>query len=135
MALTEIILPFVNRDRRFHFERDADVSGVSGIGVVATGTLFADGQAVVRWIVADKPQSTVVYSSLHDAELIHGHDGKTRLVFDDNYEAAGFSAGRRAGLEEAASTAARLHQGRRHGIVDHAYEGDVAAAIADLARS
>lgn len=74
---------FANTDRRFRFERDVDVSGVSGVGVVATGILFADGQAVVRWIVADKPQSTVVYATLADAVLIHGHDGKTRLVFED----------------------------------------------------
>jgi hypothetical protein len=83
MALLPVAPRFTNRDRRFHFARDVDVSGVSGTGVVATGVLFADGQAVVRWIVDDKPQSTVVYADLVDAELIHGHDGKTRLVFDD----------------------------------------------------
>jgi hypothetical protein len=132
MALTEIVPPFVNRDRRFRFERDVDVSGVSGVGVVATGILFADGQAVVRWIVPDKPQSTVVYSSLHDAELIHGHDGKTRLVFDDNYEAAGFSAGRRQGLEEARDVARTLSRGGVTGQVQHAYREDVAGAIGRL---
>lgn len=126
---------FVNLDRRFRFERDVDVSGVSGTGVVATGVLFADGQVVVRWIVPDKPQSTVVYATLADAQLIHGHDGKTRLVFEGVLEQDGYAAGVLAGLEAAASTAAALSAGRVHGIVDHAYKGDVAAAIAELARA
>lgn len=126
------MIDFANRDRRFHFERDEDVSGVSGVGIVATGILFADGQAVVRWTVPDKPQSTVVYSSADDARAIHGHDGKTRLVYDDNYEAAGFSAGRRAGLQEAADVARVLSRGGVSGQVQHAYRENVSDAIERL---
>lgn len=135
MALPDRPL-FTNHDRRFRFERDADVSGVSGTGVVATGILFADGQAVVRWIVADKPQSTVVYSSLHDAELIHGHDGKTRLVFDDAYDPStpAFQEGRRGALLEARDVARRLSRGGISGQVQHAYSADVAGAIEGLLR-
>ncbi|MBY0396481.1 MAG: hypothetical protein K2X91_08435 [Thermoleophilia bacterium] len=136
MALSATPPPFVNRDRRFHFERVEDVSGVSGTGVVATGILFADGQAIVRWIVGDKPQSTVLYSSLHDAEAIHGHDGKTRLVFDDDYDPStpAFQEGRRGALLEARDVARRLSRGGISGQVQHAYSADVAGAIEGLLR-
>lgn len=35
--------------RRFHLQRDEDVTGVSGAGRVAEGCLWADGSANVHW--------------------------------------------------------------------------------------
>jgi hypothetical protein len=64
----------------FVLRRDEDVTGVSGAGDVAEGALFDDGTTVVRWR-GDRP-STVVWSSLDDAVAIHGHDGRTRVVWD-----------------------------------------------------
>lgn len=68
--------------RRFHLERDTDVSGVSGTGIVAEGVVFSDGVTVVRWVVGEH-QSTVVWPSLEAVEAIHGHHGATRVVLDD----------------------------------------------------
>lgn len=69
--------------RKFHFERSEDASGVSGCGKVAEGCLFDDtGEVVVHWL--GKHSCINIYHSLEDVEFIHGHGGKTKLVFDDN---------------------------------------------------
>ncbi|WP_378735372.1 hypothetical protein [Nocardia brasiliensis] len=65
--------------RTFEFQRDADVTGVSGTGVVADGVTFDDGVTVVRW--RGERRSTVVWPSVEDAIAVHGHDGATRLVY------------------------------------------------------
>lgn len=65
--------------RTFEFHRDADVTGVSGTGVVADGVTFDDGVTVVRW--RGERRSTVVWPSVEDAIAVHGHDGATRLVY------------------------------------------------------
>ncbi len=70
-----------NPTRRLHLERDEDVSGISGIGIVAYGVEFPDGSVVLRWDT--KVRSTVFYDSLDDVVAITGHGGKTRVVLDD----------------------------------------------------
>lgn len=67
--------------RRFELHRDHDVSGVSGTGVVAEGVVFSDDTAVVRW--RGERRSTVVWPSIEDVEVIHGHGGATRIVWVD----------------------------------------------------
>jgi hypothetical protein len=67
--------------RRFHLQRDHDVSGVSGTGKVAEGTLWSDGTVSVRWL-GDRP-STVNWASIDDALHVHGHGGHTRIVWED----------------------------------------------------
>jgi hypothetical protein len=68
--------------RRFHLERDVDVSGISGTGIVAEGVEFSDGAVVIRWVTG-KHRSTVVWPGIADVEAIHGHGGATRIVWDD----------------------------------------------------
>jgi hypothetical protein len=67
--------------RRFVLERYADVSGVSGNGIVAEGTEWTDKTATIRWY-GERP-STVVWESVDDAMRIHGHDGLTIRVWLD----------------------------------------------------
>lgn len=67
--------------RRFHLQRDEDVSGTSGIGIVAWGCEFQDGSAVLRWNT--RYTSTAVYDSMETLEAIHGHSGSTQVVWDD----------------------------------------------------
>lgn len=69
------------RFRRFHLVRDVDVSGTSGTGIVAEGTLFSSGKAVVAWTT--RYSSVAVYDSLAELEAIHGHQGRTRIVWID----------------------------------------------------
>jgi hypothetical protein len=66
--------------RQFHLDRVEDVSGVSGISVVAEGVIFSDGRVAMRWLTGFR--STAIYDSIGDVEQIHGHEGRTRIVMD-----------------------------------------------------
>lgn len=68
--------------RRFYLQRDEDVSGYSGTGRVADGIQFNDGTCVLRW--NSSTASTVIYNSIKELEYLHGHDGKTKIVWVDN---------------------------------------------------
>lgn len=70
--------------RRFNLQRDEDETGVSGTGVVAEGVWWPDGDvAVLRWTSA-WPTSVVFHDrGLDSVEAIHGHGGKTRIVWID----------------------------------------------------
>ena len=63
----------------FRLIREVDETGVSGTGHVADGVVWHDGTVAVRW--RTDTRSTVVYDSLADVEKIHGHGGKTRVVW------------------------------------------------------
>ena len=67
--------------RRFHLHRLEDESGVSGTGIIAEGVVFTDGTTVLRWMTEYK--STAVYNSLEECEKIHGHNGKTQIIWKD----------------------------------------------------
>ena len=67
--------------RRFELHRDTDETGVSGTGVVAEGVEFGDGRAALRW--RSEHRSTAVYDSMADVDAIHGHGGRTRIVYLD----------------------------------------------------
>lgn len=68
--------------KRFKLRRLQDVTGVSGVGVVAEGIQFSDGVAVLRWCVGNH-RSTVVWGTVTDAVAVHGHDGNTVLEWVD----------------------------------------------------
>lgn len=65
--------------RQFHLQRDEDESGVSGIGAVAEGVEFTNGKCILTWLT--KTTSWGLYDSIKDVETLHGHSGKTRIVF------------------------------------------------------
>lgn len=68
--------------RPFQLMRDEDVSGVSGVGRVAVGVVFPSGKVVIEWLGSDTTFG--IYDKLDHVERIHGHDGKTRIVFVGN---------------------------------------------------
>lgn len=61
----------------FRLHRVEDVSGVSGTGIVAVGVVFPSGRAVMEWL--GPVRTTYIYDSIGDVELIHGHDGRTKV--------------------------------------------------------
>ena len=63
--------------RSFHLVCTEDVSGVSGIGVVAEGIQFSTGKCVLAWVT--KHRSVGLYDSIEELEAIHGHDGRTSI--------------------------------------------------------
>ncbi len=67
--------------RRFTLVRDEDVSGVSGVGVVAQGCVFGTGKAVLAWVT--EYRSVAFYDSIEELEAIHGHNGRTHIEWID----------------------------------------------------
>jgi hypothetical protein len=66
---------------RFFLDRVEDESGISGIGKVAEGVVSANGKCVLFWLSAVR--SVGVYDSVEEVINIHGHGGKTRVVWID----------------------------------------------------
>lgn len=86
--------------RRFELHRHADVSGVSGVGVVADGVqydepfrvfwpdrtsaLFPPGWCRVTW--RGEYRSTVLWPSVMHLVAVNGHGGATSIVWLDAAE-------------------------------------------------
>ena len=68
--------------RRFIFDRIEDVSGVSGIGIVADGVLFQNGFIVLSW--RTNLLSLETWTSIDDMMKCHGHNGKTQIIWIEN---------------------------------------------------
>ena len=74
--------------RRFVLERHEDATGISGTGVVAEGVEFTDGIVVLKWIVGDHRSIVIWNQGIESVKAIHGHDGKTEVVWlDDDIDA------------------------------------------------
>lgn len=87
--MTEITEP-----RRFHLIRRDDETGVSGTGIVVEGLEFTDGTVALRWLTGTT--STAIYASIDDVRTIHGHGGKTVVMWLDNPMTAAAQASRAA---------------------------------------
>ena len=61
----------------FVLERFEDVSGISGLGIIAEGIIFSDGTVVYRWL--SDIATTVFADNIETIKILHGHDGKTQL--------------------------------------------------------
>lgn len=66
--------------RTFKLKRKTDISGVSGVGDVAEGVEFENGQIALHWL--SQYDCVAVYANLITLERVHGHDGSTAVVFD-----------------------------------------------------
>lgn len=62
--------------------RHQDVTGVSGVGVVAQGTEWTSGAVTLHW-PGDPVQSTGQYRSVEELLCIHGHGGCTEVEWID----------------------------------------------------
>ena len=61
--------------RLFRLVRQEDVSGVSGVGVVAEGCQFHDGQVAMSWF--GQHHTLEISPSIESITAIHGHEGRT----------------------------------------------------------
>lgn len=64
----------------FKLIRDTDVSGVSGVGIVAEGAQFTSGKVVMAWL--GEHHTVELFDHIEEVEEIHGHHGLTRVVWD-----------------------------------------------------
>jgi len=62
---------------------------VSGTGVVATGVVWPDGHAALRWKADDHDaaSSTSAWTSVADLLRVHGHDGLSEIIYLDDDDA------------------------------------------------
>lgn len=65
------------KERAFVLQRNVDVSGVSGTGLVAHGMRHADGNVTVWWL--GKHPTTTHHVDMVSVIDIHGHGGKTAI--------------------------------------------------------
>jgi hypothetical protein len=84
-------ISFPSQMRRFVLVRSKDLTGVSGTGVIAEGTLFSSGSAVIRWL--RNPHAVGLYQTLQDVVTVHGHEGGTQIHFIDAPEKPGTAQG------------------------------------------
>lgn len=63
----------------FYLMRTEDQSGVSGTGIVAIGVVLPSGKAVMEW--CSKYKTITVFESVRQIERIHGHGGRTTVIF------------------------------------------------------
>ncbi|MGW4889625.1 hypothetical protein [Streptomyces murinus] len=77
----------------FIVQRDQDVTGISGEGIVAEGVRFSDGWAVTHWLdrpPMNEPKTEVWHNpGTEPFEKISGHGGRTRIVWADEDQARG----------------------------------------------
>ena len=81
MAQKQNHISSTSQMRRFVLIRVEDLTGVSGTGEVAEGTVFSSGLAVIHWL--REPYAMGVYQTLEDVISVHGHEGRTQLQFID----------------------------------------------------
>ena len=65
--------------KTFYLLRHEDINGLSGVGPVAVGVVFPNGQVVFQWTTYRN--SIEIYSSIENLIEIHGHEGKTEVIF------------------------------------------------------
>ena len=137
----------------FIVQRDQDVSGISGEGIVAEGVQFSDGWVVTHWLdkpPMNEPKTDVWHNKgAEPFERIHGHGGNTRIVWADTTKsAAEFGAdlaeiydvpaallgteAERAYLHRRISRAFGASQSRRDVITEAFYPERHAAVLADV---
>ena len=67
--------------RLFRLFRERDVTGCSGVGLVAECVVFSNGRCAVSFLPGKAGISSVqVYDSLDDAVRLHGHGGLTEFL-------------------------------------------------------
>lgn len=66
--------------KTFCLNRVEDETGVSGTGIVAQGAVFSNNKVVISWL--SKHSSITTFNSIKDMLSVHGHSGKTQIVWD-----------------------------------------------------
>lgn len=84
-ARNELANLVAQRPQRLMLYRHEDATGTSGTGAVASGVVWPDGHVALRW-KADDPDatsSTSLWSSVADLLRVHGHGGRSEIVYLD----------------------------------------------------
>lgn len=71
--------------RVFYLVRIEDETGTSGTGIVAEGVLWSGGDVSVRWL-GEAPCVHYWPGGIDHVRRVHGHRGKTKVVWADEPE-------------------------------------------------
>lgn len=63
----------------FFLLRHVDLTGVSGTGIVAHGSVLPSGRVVLEWTASNHPTITIM-NNIDEVILLHGHDGNSEIV-------------------------------------------------------
>ncbi len=66
--------------RTFVLNRKEDVSGISGTGIIAEGTIFSTGKIALLWLGTN---SFGLWDDMESLIRTHGHQGKTVVEYTD----------------------------------------------------
>ena len=72
--------------RTFTVCRQNDETGISGVGVVIEGAIFATGQCVAHWLYPPPRGGIAIFDSLNDFLKVHvlpHKENKTIITFED----------------------------------------------------
>lgn len=72
----------MNMLRVFRLNRIKDMSGVSGTGVVAYGTVYPSGKVTLAWCVEGRPASVAIYDDFEAMLEVHVHYHKSNTVVE-----------------------------------------------------
>lgn len=78
------IIEAKHKTTRFYLQRNKDISGVSGVGIVADGVQFEGGPCVMKW--RGKLSGIEITPNVETMLAIHGHEGSTVVVWVDEEE-------------------------------------------------
>lgn len=70
--------------RRFILQRNEDATGISGTGAVAEGCEFTSGLCAMTWLSEHRTMEW--YESIKTVIELHGHEGRTEVVWLDEEE-------------------------------------------------
>lgn len=70
-----------SKTRRFLLERQEDLTGTSGTGIVAEGIEFSNGTVVLHWI--SQLMAINIYDNIKVCIELHGHDNRTSIKWID----------------------------------------------------
>jgi hypothetical protein len=91
--------------RVFYLVRIEDETGTSGTGIVAEGVLWSGGDVSVRWL-GDSPCVHYWPGGIEHVRRVHGHRGKTKVVWADEDVVPGPSPGAASAPTPGATTPA-----------------------------
>lgn len=67
--------------KTFFLQRDIDISGVSGTGIIAHGVILPSGKVVMEWITTHG--SIAIYENINEVQVLHAHKGTTHLIYNN----------------------------------------------------
>lgn len=65
--------------KTFYLQRNVDVSGVSGTGIIAYGVILPSGKVVMEWVTTYG--SIAIYETIHEVQVLHAHKGSTLIIY------------------------------------------------------